>query len=152
MYLHGLIESDADHGSNEYLPGSRNSGSVCGPWRLKAGPALGVEKGLAYLCKKAEALGITIVSWMGPAHLSHSSPILKEHPEWIALAANGKPDHWGYKDIVGVNLKKGYLDYAARQFEKTIKKTGLRGVWIDSFCTFGILTDFSEKDPYPQLE
>jgi len=80
------------------------------------------EEGLAYLCKKAENMGMKIIIWIAPAHLSHSSPILKEHPEWIIMKPNGTPDHFNYAEIVGVNLRRGYLDYAMEQFEKSSSK------------------------------
>lgn len=152
IYLLGGIESEGDHSHDEYLPGSGSGGSLCAPWALEVSPALGGEEGLAYLCRKAHSLGMKIILWSTPAHLSNSSPLLRKHPEWLAWKADGTPENYGYRDITGVNLKRGYLDYAIRQYEKIRKATGFDGVFQDSFLTFGVLTDFSEEAPYPQLE
>jgi len=152
VYVSGAIESDADKTKADWLPGSLCFGSVCAPCRLEVSPCMGGEQGLKHLCDIAHRHGVKIVLWSTPAHLSNSSPLLYEHPEWLAWRADGEPEHFGYGDITGVNLRRGYFDYAIRQYQTIRRTTGFDGVWQDSFLTFGILTDFSEMRPYPQLD
>lgn len=151
LYLAGGIwESDAEYPSHSYLEGSKCFGSGCAPWHLEISPALGGEKALAHLCKEAHKRGIKVLLWSTPAHLSNSSPLLLQHPEWIAQEADGIPVTW-YADVVGVSLYSGYFPYAINRY-KAIRSLGADGYWQDSFLTFGILTDFSQLNPYPQLE
>jgi len=152
IYVSGALESDADKTKGDWLPGSICFGSVCAPQRLEVSPCMGGEKGLKHLCEVAHQHGVKIVLWSTPAHLSNSSPLLREHPDWLAWKADGAPEHFGYRDITGVSLRRGYFDYAMRQYEKIRNATGFDGLWQDSFLTFGILTDFSEPTPYPQLD
>ncbi|HID05871.1 MAG TPA: hypothetical protein EYP10_01860, partial [Armatimonadetes bacterium] len=152
IYVSGALESDADKTKSDWLAGSICFGSVCAPWRLEVSPCMGGEEGLKHLCEVAHRQGMKIVLWSTPAHLSNSSPLLRQHPEWLAWKADGTPEHFGYKDITGVSLRRGYFDYAMRQYEKIHRATGFDGLWQDSFLTFGILTDFSEAEPYPQLD
>jgi len=128
VYVSGALESDADHRREEFLPGSLCFGSVCAPWRLEVSPFMGREEGLRHLCQEAHRYGIKIVLWSTPAHLSNSSPLLGDHPEWLAWRADGKPEHFGYGDITGVSLRRGYFEYVIRQYEKVRKTTGFDGV------------------------
>lgn len=152
VYLSGALESDADKRKADYLLNSRSFGSVCGPWKLEVSSTRGGEEGLKHLCEVAHKHGVKVVLWSTPAHLSNSSPLLREHPEWLAWRWDGTPETMGYGDITGVRLRSGYFDYAIRQYEKIRGATGFDGLWQDSFLTFGILTDFSEPSPYPQLD
>ncbi|MBC7329117.1 hypothetical protein H5T88_02030 [bacterium] len=151
LYLAGGIwESDAEYPPNRYLEGSKCFGSGCAPWHLEISPALGGEEALAHLCNEAHKRGIKVLIWSTPAHLSNSSPLLLEHPEWIAQEADGIPVTW-YNDVFGVSLYGGYFLYAINRY-KAIRSLGIDGYWQDSFLTFGVLTDFSQPNPYPQLE
>jgi len=152
VYISGALESDADHKREEWLAGSFCFGSTCAPWRLEVSPCMGGEEGLRHLCQEAHRYGVRILLWSTPAHLSNSSPLLRQHPEWLAWRNDGRPEHFGYSDITGVSLRKGYFEYAVGQLEKIRKTTGYDGFWWDSFLTFGILTDFSVSSPYPQLD
>lgn len=152
IYVSGALESDADKTKADRLPGSICFGSVCAPWRVEVSPCMGGVDGLKHLCDAAHRHGVRIVLWSTPAHLSNSSPLLREHPDWLAWKADGTPEHFGYRDITGVSLHRGYFDYAMRQYEKIRRATGFDGLWQDSFLTFGILTDFRESTPYPQLD
>ncbi|NOY79531.1 MAG: hypothetical protein GXP31_00865 [Kiritimatiellaeota bacterium] len=152
IYVNGALESDADYTKADRLPGSICFGSVCAPWRLAVSPCMGGTTGLKHLCDTAHRYGVKTVLWSTPAHLSNSSPLLSEHPGWLAWRADGQPEHFGYKDISGISLRRGYFEYAMRQYERIHTATGFDGVWQDSFLTFGILTDFSASRPYPQLD
>jgi hypothetical protein len=152
VYLGGGIwESDAEYPPNRYLKGSKCFGSGCAPWHLEISSALGGEKALGHLCREAHKRGIKVLLWSTPAHLSNSSPLLLERPDWIAQEAEGIPVTFGYGDIVGVSLFGGYFPYAINRY-RAIRSSGVDGYWQDSFLTFGILTDFSQPNPYPQLE
>ncbi len=152
IFVSGVLESDAGHPRDEYLPGSMCFGSICAPWRIRVAPGLGGEAGLRELCKVAHAHGIKIIIWMTPAHYSNSSPILRAHPDWIAWRADGTPVTFGYRDITGVSLRAQAFDYAVGRYRHIRAATGLDGFWMDSYCTFGLLTDFSRGHPLPQLD
>jgi hypothetical protein len=152
LFVSGLIESDAEHAEQAYLPGSGCFGSTCAPWRLRVSPGLGGEAALRRLCQAAHDHGIKIIAWMTPAHYSNSSPVLVEHPEWIAWQADGKPGTCGYGDICGVSLRTPAFRYATQSYRRIRKSTALDGYWMDSYCTFGLLTDYAHGHPIPQLD
>lgn len=152
IFVSGVLESDAGHRRDEYLPGSICFGSICAPWRLQVAPGLGGEAGLRELCRAAHAHGIKIIIWMTPAHYSNSSPVLRSHPDWIAWRADGTPETCGYRDITGVSLRTAAFDYAIGSYRRIRTATGLDGFWMDSYCTFGMLTDYAHGHPLPQLD
>lgn len=152
ILVSGVIESDAGHPREEYLPGSECFGSICAPWRLRVSPGMGGEAGLRELCRAAHAHGIKIIIWMTPAHYSNSSPVLRAHPDWIAWRADGTPETCGYRDITGVSLRTAAFDYAVGAYRRIRAATGIDGFWMDSYCTFGVLTDFARGHPLPQLD
>lgn len=151
IYLGSVFESDGDHKQEEYAAGAESLGSTCAPWVLEVSPVKGSRSALAYLCNKAHELGMKIVCWSTPAHLSNSSPLLRQHPDWLAWRADGTPETCGYQDITGINLTRGHLDYTVTRYAEMHKATMFDGIWQDSFLTFGALTDFSDGRPYPQL-
>ncbi|NIA16604.1 MAG: hypothetical protein GWP08_21310 [Nitrospiraceae bacterium] len=93
-----------------------------------------------------------IVLWSSPAHLSNSSGLLQEHPDWIAWRRNGTPADYDWGDITGTSLRSGYYDYAVDRYRHLREATGFGGIWLDSFLTFGVTTDFREAQPRPQLD
>ncbi len=144
-------ESDADHPAQDYLPGAGSWGSGNAPWQLEISAALGGEEALEFLNQRADALGITIVLWTTPGHLSNSSPLLVEHPDWIMWSRDGTPEVAGWGDIVGVGLSTGYLEYSLGRLEQVSRSTGVHGILFDSFLTFGAVTDYGPSQPLSQL-
>ncbi len=135
-----------------YLPGSLSFGSGNAPWRLEINDALGGERALQELVDRADELGVEVILWIPPAHLSNSSPLLQEHPEWIKWRSDGIPETAGYRDITGTSLTSGWYDYAIVQYQGIQQATGFDGVLIDSWLTFAMLPDGSEEQPEPQLD
>ncbi len=143
---------DADYPTEEYPPGSQGFGSAHAPWHIEVSKALGGETGLAALTSQAHEVDVNVVLWATPAHLSNSSPLLQQHPDWLMWSRDGTPEVSTYGDIVGTSLRSGFYEYAVGQFEKIHQNTGFDGFWIDSFLTFGILEDYSRPHPVPQLD
>ncbi|MFQ5343440.1 MAG: hypothetical protein ACE5F6_18010, partial [Anaerolineae bacterium] len=135
-----------------YLPGSLSSGSGNAPWRLEINDALGGERALRELADRAHELGVKIILWIPPDHLSNSSPLLQEHPEWIKWRSDGTPETAGWADITGTSLSSGWYGYAIGQYRDIHQATGFDGVLIDSWLTFAMLPDGGEAQPMPQLD
>jgi len=154
MELRGILNATGDHDKSEYPEGSSTYPNMLSPWKLEISPAMGGEEGLKYVCDMAHEAGIKILLWSTPAHLSTSSPLIRENPDWVAWRATGEPAraYNNYTNLVGMSLRRGYFDYAIGQYKKLRESTGFDGVWQDSYLTFGIITDFSEPSPYPQLD
>ena len=144
-------ESDAEHSFSEYLPGSYSNGSGNAPWHLDISEALGGEEGLRVLVERAHQLGMKVVLWNSPGHLSNSSPILVEHPDWIMWRINGTPEDADWADVTGASLYSGYNDYALDRYLNARLSTNVDGFMVDSHLTFGVMTDFSRFQPVPQL-
>ena len=151
--LRAVLHSDADH-EIARVPSRDRATRVawCDPWGLEISPALGGERGLAYVCDQAHERDMKVIIWSTPAHQSMSSPVLREHPEWLVWRADGQPEHRGYKGITAMSLRRGYLNYMVEGYRKLREQTGFDGVWGDSACSFGSDPDYIDYYPYPQLE
>ncbi len=144
--------TDAEHAPEDYLEGSSSFGSGNAPWELEISRALGGEDALRHLVDRAHELGVEIVLWTSPGHLSNSSPLLVENPDWIMWKADGRPEDAGYGDVVGTSLNAGYLDYALDRYAGIRQATGVDGFLVDSYLTFGLMTDHARPQPTPQLD
>ncbi|MFQ5640788.1 MAG: T9SS type A sorting domain-containing protein [bacterium] len=152
IFLQAPWESDADYSPERYLPGSYSGGSANAPWRLEVSEASGGEDLLKKMVARAHELGIKIVLWSSPGHLSNSSPLLIDHPEWIKWRADGVPEDFGYPDVTGVSQNSGYYDYAIGQYHNVHSNVPFDGIWQDSFLTFGFLPDARDRQPAPLLD
>ncbi len=152
IYLQIPWEADAEHHESEYLPGSMGQGSGHAPWYLEISKAIGGVEAMKNMIDTAHDLGIKIIFWSTPSHLSMSSPLVPENLDWVLWAREGYPDDFGWGDIVGLSLYSGYFDYAVEKYGSAFQATGFDGIWQDSFLTIGVRADYSRPQPVPQLE
>lgn len=150
--LRAVLDTDIDHGETEYPAGSFAADSVCSPWGLRISPKLGGEEGLAYMVEQARARGIQIAIWSAPAHQSVCSPVVRAHPDWLMFDASGRAINRGYVTLVGMDLAAGFRKYLEGAYRDLHARTGVDGVWADSYCAFGADRDMSDTAPYPQLD
>ncbi len=151
IFLHTPWESDADHPPSDYLTGSGCWGSGNAPWRFSVSPAIGGKERMKSLIQRAHQLGVRIVFWSSPGHLSNSSPLLVQHPEWIKWRYTGTPEDFDYGDVTGTSQHGGYYPYAIQEYQRTFSALGYDGIWQDSYLTFGVLPDYREQQPNPTL-
>ncbi|MFQ5351581.1 MAG: hypothetical protein ACE5D3_00730 [Candidatus Binatia bacterium] len=144
-------DSDAEHAPDEYLTGGEGFGSGNAPWRLEVSEAMGGETALAELVARAHERGIKIVLWTSPGHLSNSSPLLVDNPQWVTWRSYGVPEDADYADVTGVSLYSGYYDYALSRYQAIKSATAIDGFLVDSHLTFGVYPDFGRVQPSPQL-
>ncbi len=152
IFFHTPWESDADHPQTDYLPGSGCWGSGNAPWSFATSPAIGGESAMQMLITHAHNRDVKIVLWSSPGHLSNSSPLLVQHPEWIKWRYTGVPEDFDYGDVTGTSQHSGYFDYAIQEYNRTFSELGYDGIWQDSYLTFGVLPDYRERQPVPPLE
>jgi len=133
-------------------------GSSCAPLSLEVAARLGGEEGLRRLCDEAHRLGVQVIAWTPTAHLSVLSPLLEEHPEWIVRNRDGSPYDLGYRQdghssLVGVFHPAGYTQYALARLRQTRQRTGLDGIWFDSYPSFGLRAyNYATPDWAPQFD
>ncbi len=149
--LDGPWDADAHHPPEKYLDGSRSFGSNNAPWSMKVSPALGGEEGFRYLSQKARDLGIDLLLWVTPGHLSNSSPLLVENPDWIRWKISGVPEDADYGDIVGVRMDSGWFSYAVGEMQRLNQTAPFAGFLVDSWLTFGVYPDGRARQPVPSL-
>ncbi len=162
VYIAAPWESDAEHDRRQRrtptrmpdgpVPRMEEIGSQHAPWDLKISPAIGGPESLKKLVAAAHRLGVQIVLWCGPAHLSLSSPQLIRHPDWPIWRQDGTPDDQDYNDLVGMSLSSGFGPFSIERYRDVRRKTGIDGLFFDSYLTFGAGIDFSQKQPHPQLD
>ena len=152
IYFQAPWNSDAEHPSSKYLPGSGCWGSGNAPWDFKPSEAIGGAGAMKTLIAKAHELGVKIVLWSTPGHLSNSSPLFLTHPDWIKWRYTGVPEDFDWGDVTGTSQFSGYLDYAVSKYIETHSDLNYDGIWQDSFLTFGILPDYKMQQPVPTLK
>ena len=112
-------------------------GIVCGPDRHAIGERYGGEAALKALCRAAHKAGIQVIAWLAPAHLWHKSSIFKAHPDWELKGADGKPPTtYCWPTLRGVDLTTPYADEFVADVRGLHRRTGLDGLWLDSYCSF----------------
>lgn len=151
IFFHTPWESDADHPKSDYKPGSGCWGSANAPWNFNTSPSIGGAQAMKNLITRAHELGVKIVLWSSPGHLSNSSPEFQNHPEWIKWRDYGVPEDFDWGDVTGTNQFGGYFDYAIQSYISTHDNLKYDGIWQDSFLTFGVLPDYKMTQPTPTL-
>ncbi len=149
--IDGPWESDWGHDETEYLKGSGSFGSANAPWRLVPEPALGGRDGLRRLAEAARKRGIDLLLWTTPGHLSNSSPLLVENPDWLRWRIDGRPEDADYGDITGTAMESGWFDYAAGAAAGLARTVPFAGFHVDSWLTFGVYADARAPAPEPAL-
>ncbi|MFQ5627423.1 MAG: hypothetical protein ACE5I1_01585 [bacterium] len=152
IILQSPWESDADYPPDQYLPGSMSFGSANAPWRLEISEAIGGMSAMQKMIRRAHELEVKIIFWSSPCHLSNSSPLLVQNPDWLKWQLSGIPEDAGWGDIAGTNQRGGYYDYAVGRYRATHSDLKYDGIWQDSFLTFGVLPDYQEQQPRPSLD
>lgn len=109
----------------------------CSPSDLRINSAFGGEKALKRLCDAARSHGTDVIAWYGTGHLWTKSPLFHQHPEFRLRGRNGKPPTlYCWPDITGVDLTGPWFDYALSRLKDIRSKTGLGGLWLDSYVNF----------------
>ncbi len=112
-------------------------GIVCGPDRLEIAGKFGGEAALKYLCDAAHGAGLQVIEWLCPAHLWSESSIFKAHPEYELKGPNGRPPtQYCWPTLRGVDLTTPHWDYYLKSVSGIHDRTGLDGLWLDSYCSF----------------
>lgn len=160
VHLQSPWHSDAEHAIDERVdltnhdgrfPPRERIGSGHAPWDQTLSRVNGGQAELARFTDHAHDLGLRVVLWTNLAHLSISSPWLDEHPDWPMWTVGGVPHDEGYGDITGTSLRSGFRDELIERLSQVRDTTGVDGVFLDSFLTFGVATDYSRSEPRPQL-
>ena len=98
---------------NGYLSGSACAGSGNAPWQLVVSPASGSDRALRKLTDAAHDRGVRILLWTSPGHLSNSSPLLVQRPDWLTWRHNGTPENAGYRYVAETKVYSGEAYYRA---------------------------------------
>jgi len=110
----------------------------------------GIEA-LKYLCDKAHEAGMEVYFYCGSAWAKDSFPPLKEHPEWIVRGRDGKPRKTGYPNLFALSLRSGWWDYSLAKYKELKEKTGMDGVWLDSWTMPNEYINYAEPEPRPTV-
>jgi len=112
-------------------------GVVCGPDRLAVAERHGGEAALKHLCDAAHRADIQVIAWLAPGHLWCNSSIFKAHPDWELRGRDGKPPTtYCWPTLRGVDLTTPYTDYFVESVRGLHDRTGLDGLWLDSYASF----------------
>ena len=106
---------------------------------------------LKYLCDKAHAAGIEVIFYCGSAWAKDGFPPLGEHPEWIVRDRDGAPRNTGYPNLHALSLRSGWWDYSLAKYQELKEKTGMDGVWLDSWTMPNEYVNFAEPGSKPTV-
>jgi hypothetical protein len=112
-------------------------GIVCGPDRVSVAERHGGEAALKYLCEAAHRAQMQVIAWLAPGHLWCNASIFKAHPDWELRGRDGKPPTtYCWPTLRGVDLTTPYADYFVESVRGLRERTGLDGLWLDSYASF----------------
>ena len=151
LLLDGPWDSDWDHATSEYLPGSGSGASGNAPWHISPSPLQGGQPGLDYLAQEASRQGLNLILWNTPGHLSNSSPLFLSNPDWVRWKLDGEPEDADYDDITGTDMDSGWFQYSVDQIARIHQSAPFTGFLVDSWLTFGTYPDGSDPQPVPAL-
>ena len=117
----------------------RPGASECAPLDYTIHPDLGGEQGLTSFCAQAHKAGAKVLVWWD-CHIASDSPLLRAHPDWPALNADGTPYMAGYKDITSLSLLNPEVYSLCKRTLLGLRdRCGIDGVFWDSSANFSCL-------------
>jgi hypothetical protein len=98
-----------------------------------------------YLCDTAHQHGLTVISWYGSVQNLDEAPVWKEHPEFILWGPDDQRARtyfspWGWPG----KLEAGFAAYTLERLKSIRERTGLDGLWLDSYCNATHLMDTAD--------
>jgi hypothetical protein len=145
IFMETMCQSDATElGMKRKLDngvhGDLHCGSVCCTWRFFPADYWGGIKAWKYLYEAGRKLGVQVGSWAAP-HLSHNSPIFKEHPDWKIKGVNSLANGGGYgiHSINALDWNTGVFDWVLEDLRRWQEEGGLDYLWLDSWSNLGLL-------------
>ncbi|MCX5661625.1 MAG: hypothetical protein NTW19_18260 [Planctomycetota bacterium] len=118
-----------------HLHGGLTVGSICNMRELKIDPLWGGPEALAYFTKACHAHGMQVQVWWA-THMSRRADVYKENPSWMMLGRDGHANGGGFgrQSIITMNLNApGCLDWVVSRFQELREKTGIDGIFHDSY-------------------
>ena len=104
--------------------------NMCTPYDYHVHPRYGGPERFRRFCDSAHAHDVQVVTWVGvPAQ---TSPILKEHPDWMIRYDNGAPWDGNYGSLTAASLRLGFADWLLAEL-RHLKGLGLDAVFFDSY-------------------
>ncbi len=102
------------------------------------------EEAFKYLCDAAESRGVDIIAWYGTAQNLDKSPVWEQHPEFVIPGPGGGRARtyfspWGWPGY----LPASFADFTLERLADARKRTGLNGLWMDSYADASHLLDTS---------
>jgi len=98
-------------------------------YSLDPAELLGGAAGLGKLAAAARERGLGLITWAPGGQLIPQSEVLKANQDWLLRVPEGKRRPLGGS----TDLHSGYYDYAIGKYRELHEKTGIDGVWFDSF-------------------
>ncbi len=133
----------------ERPPETFNSGHAA--WDFTVSPLWGGEEALKRLVEAAHARGVQVTLWY-PSAFSLFSPLIEDHPDWLAWEITGEPLDGGWRDIVSPDPRTGYGQYAVDKIAALHDRIPFDGLWFDSWAGLSVLTDYGDAQPAPTLD
>lgn len=102
------------------------------------------------LADMAHAHGMELFQWFS-FHLCRSSPVWKDHPDWVLREANGDPWDGNYGDLWSGRMRSEYGQWFEAQAMDVRRETGMDGIFWDSYQNLGVTCiNWRAPDKSPQ--
>lgn len=119
---------------------ARRKGSLGSPYAVRdfraVNPELGTLADFKGFVERAHALGMrVIIDWVGN-HTAWDNVLMKEHPDWYARDAEGKPQPtpwFNWDDIIDLDYgKPGLRRYMTEAMKYWVRDVGIDGYRVDA--------------------
>jgi hypothetical protein len=100
--------------------------------RIKA-----AEKYMRTHVERCHAAGARAVFYLGPVQVPSGNPVfVKEHPDWLRINPDGKPD--AVPNFA--NVRSGYADWLLKQLAYVTREFKVDGYWFDGYAPIHLHT------------
>src|SRR4030095_7003781 len=105
-------------------------------WDYAVCEGYGGTKCLEFLIDECRKHNLLVTAWVPAGHLTSSSPVWKDHPDWILKNQRGENFINPSGGIWHGALDSGFRDYYVDRVARTVRQFGLDGLWLDTHLSY----------------
>src|SRR4029434_1318957 len=105
-------------------------------WDYAVCEGYGGTKDLQFLIDECRKHNLLVTAWVPAGHLTSSSPVWKDHPDWILKNQRGENFINPSGGIWHGALDSGFRDYYVDRVARTVRQFGLDGLWLDTHLSY----------------
>jgi hypothetical protein len=104
-------------------------------WTLDVCDGYGGPRGLRSLVEACRRENLIVIPWAPAGHLVNTSPVWKDHPDWLLGRDTPSKPKGGPGPVFG-SLASGFHDYFRGRLLEAVRTHGFDGYWMDTHLSF----------------